>query len=448
MKKTLFALSILSILAITSCDNSGGGHKKDDPESKEYEINFRATMAVTEEFDVSYTFEKTYLSFDKPGTEFNKELAIVSFASIVHSDDKTLIKSFYNDFKFDNIVTSEDYDKEETKDSIKFTLAHKHYSDYEVVAINLNGINYGEPWINNFVLGNEGNAEGFQIAADKVLTSVNTYLESYKDNNYKVWLTGYSRGAGIANIVGYTLLEGSSYNLAEENMYSYTFEAPKCVDVKNVKQHNSIHNIINSADLVTYVAPTEYGLSRVCVDHDIYSKYMDSRIKNFDSRLKLAAFTKDSDSKYSNESEFIQYLFSLMLKKLSDDSIDMSTRAHYVTNYQEHISYLIYIVRNLKSETLTDIMEEFSKLSTNPWAMIGLMADDGLYNFLKPILDKHNEKYDPTKLRNACNKFVKLGVNSGVILLAANEDIRNNLARCVLCHTPEIELAMLLEADL
>ena len=444
MKKTLFALSILSILTITSCDNSGGGHKKDDPESKEYEINFHAAMAVTEEFDISYTIEKSYLSFDKPGTEFNKELAIASFASITHADDKALMKSFYKEFKFDNVVYSEDYDKEETKDSIKFTLAHKHISDYELVAINLNGVNYGEPWINNFILGDEGNAEGFQIAADKVLTSVNTYLENYKNTNYKVWMTGYSRGAGIANIIGYTLLEDSSYNLAEENMYSYLFETPKCVDVNNVKTHNSIHNIINSADLVTYVAPSAYGLTRVGVDHDIYSKYMDTYIKNFDSRLKLAAFTK-GDS-YANESEFIQYLFSLMLKKISDDSIDMSTRAHYVTNYQEHISYLVYIVRNLKSETLADIMDEFSKLST--WDMIGLMAEDGLYNFLKPILDKHEEVYDGTKLRNACNKFVTLGLSTGVILLAANEDLRNNLSRCVLCHTLEIELPMLLEAEL
>ena len=444
MKKILISLPLL--LVVTGCNNQNPTPKP--PKEEEYELTMTAALATDEPFEIKYSFPKKYCSFSHPGSEVKKELAIISFASVIHSSEKERVKDFYDEFGFSNFYQSPDYEVEETPDSILYTIAHKSLDDSELIAVNLNGVNYKAPWINNFKLDKEGNAAGFQIAADKVLNALYTYLEDYKESNLKFWITGYSRGAGIANLISYTLLENTTLNIPEDNMYCYTYEAPSVIETEGMKAHPSIYNIISSADVVTHMAPTKYGFSRAGVDHDISSNVkIDSVIKSFDKRIKIPSFTPVSGS-YSNEVEFINYLIDLLSKDISSSNpdADMSTREHYVDNYQEHIGYLIYLVMNMKAETRTAIINAIKALidSGDYTTLINFFTkDDVLYEFIYPILDEHSETYNKDKLKAAINQAVKLCSATGLPLLLVSENFRNNLMRTAYIHAPEVQLALL-----
>lgn len=69
-----------------------------------------------------------------------------------------------------------------------------------------------------------------------------------------MWITGHSRGAGIANIVGARLDE-------DYETFVYTFAAPMTTTIsENVaKSHDSIFNVINSDDIIAEMPLSYWG---------------------------------------------------------------------------------------------------------------------------------------------------------------------------------------------
>ena len=445
-KSILLCLSISGLLIATGCNNNpgGGGGKPTPPD--QYQISLEAVYASSEPITITYNINKDYLSFENKGTEVNKGLALMSFASITHSNDKAKTTSFYEEFEFDNFYYSPDFDVPEDENSVLYTIAHKKDGDNDIIAININGTAYNKPWKNNAVIGKEGNASGYQLAADKVLPSVTTYLSSYDIQNVKFWITGYSRGGAISNILAYTLLETLEMN--EDNMYCYTFETPGIVDVNNVKEHQSIHNIISRKDIFTHLFPSSYGLSRVGLDHVISNQNLDNAVKELDSRLSLPAFTKDSD--YSDESAFIEYMISFLTNPTSEKSVDMSTREHYVDNMQDHIAYLLYLFRTLQASTMSTLKDKFMEIyEEDPSAIFQFLQEDKLYEFVAPILDDCGEQYEADTLKAALNQIVKFVTTNILNLysLMSKTGLLNNCMRVGYGHSLEVVLALLVKTE-
>ena len=69
-----------------------------------------------------------------------------------------------------------------------------------------------------------------------------------------LWITGHSRGAGIANIVGARLDE-------DYETFVYTFKRPMTTTIsENVaKSHDSIFNVINSDDIIAEMPLSYWG---------------------------------------------------------------------------------------------------------------------------------------------------------------------------------------------
>ena len=449
MKKRITTLmTTLSLVAVVL----GGCSKNKEPgESKDpnYHFKFQSVLVTDEEekpLEFSYDIPFASLKFDKSGTEFNNDLALLSFAFTFSSYDKTIVNEMYGAFGFDNIINSEDYDKEETENSIKYTLGHKKVNDTDVIALSLNGVGYKLPWKNNLVIGKTGNHEGFQSGADIVLKSLKEYLTSYSNvETRKVFINGYSRSAAIGEIVSLSSIDENL--VKEENLYGYFFETPQGVDAANEKEYKSIFNIINSGDIVTHVAPTAYGLKRVGTDIDLYNENTDEIVKAFNAKIELKTFVPTPEF-YKNEAELVEYILKALTyqKTMNDDPDfhDLSTRENYEQYYQEAISYIISLAFTLKQETIDDIKAAFDAMGFID--KISLLDKDGIYNFLKPILDKNEQEYDDELLRNSLNRILNVVyIAPDILALAMQEEARNSVMRCAQLHSPEVIFPLLLE---
>lgn len=135
-----------------------------------------------------------------------------------------------------------------------------------VLAVTVRGTNGTiEEWSSNCDIGDistdtEGddwenplNHKGFDIAANRIMRIVDEYIaESELDPGSVVyWVTGHSRGAAIANIIGANLERDG------KTAFTYTYAAPNCTLADDAHSYTSIFNVINEDDFVPCL-PMEY----------------------------------------------------------------------------------------------------------------------------------------------------------------------------------------------
>ena len=440
----------------SSSSSSSQSSQSSDPGVDEdaYEMQFDSILLKDKEdknIHLSYKVPREYLSVAHPSTEFKKELAIEAMSFVVAAPDKDVLNGLYQYHSFDDIFYSEDYEQEEDKDTVLFSLAHKKIGNDDLVALTMSGYKYSHQWENNLTIGKTGNHVGFASGAQKVLPTLIQYLAKY--NEPKVFVNGYSRTAAIANIITTYLFDNELVD--EANYYAYLFETPKGVSASNEKEYNSVFNIVNSADLVTYVAPTEYGLKRIGKDIELYSNKADEIITNFNSDLVLETFTAQpfdpdypNDPYYENDLDFAKLFIDSLLEPVTnlpegEISRDLSTRENYVDNIQSELAYFISLYLSLPDNVTAALKDKLSKMGT--LEMLSLLSVDGLYNFIAPVLDEYSFAYDEEVLRPASNAIVGLAQQKlKVLLLLVGEPTKANLLRLVHFHTLEAVLPLLL----
>lgn len=131
------------------------------------------------------------------------------------------------------------------------------------VIIAVRGTGQGE-WKLNMELMPSGNfdlpyAENFVLAAEDVLSTQAAYLDSLNDPCFLV--TGFSRGAAVANILGARLTD----RYQPENVFVYTFATPRTVRGE-VPAYGNIFNIINPADVIPRLPFPQWGFERYGTD--------------------------------------------------------------------------------------------------------------------------------------------------------------------------------------
>ncbi len=134
------------------------------------------------------------------------------------------------------------------------------------VIIAIRGTGSGE-WKLNMDLMPSGNydlpyAENFCLAAEDIMATQADYLSGLASPVFLV--TGHSRGAAVANILGAELTE----RFGESNVFAYTFATPRTVR-EEYRTYSNIFNIINPADLVTYLPLPQWGFGRYGIDIEL-----------------------------------------------------------------------------------------------------------------------------------------------------------------------------------
>lgn len=99
---------------------------------------------------------------------------------------------------------------------------------YSLIAVVMRSSGYQDEWGGNLTIGQSGNHAGFQLAADKTLSAIRSYIgeltgRGQLTNKIKIWISGYSRGAAAANLAAAKLNE----QFGKENVFAYCFECPQ-----------------------------------------------------------------------------------------------------------------------------------------------------------------------------------------------------------------------------
>ena len=335
--------------------------------------NDKADNYLTVEYSDEY--------FAKNSSEFNTDLAYASTClagatmnSNLYGTDYSRkavnIRSFLQDVGCNDIKVNEGYTSRPTeKSNIGVAVGYKdinvNNTKYKLFVVGIRGGNYEGEWAGNVRVGASGDHQGFAEARDSVLGFVLPYIVEHtaSGDNVKIWISGYSRSAATANLVGGWLstwlktgskeikgktptvtyaknydaklmrnTESASYDLSGRRMdandvYCYPVNAPiggeKSVVDANNKYCVGVHNLINPDDWIPQVAPAWWGFARYGTDHDITGTYKegesfvdrpkvvyDGKTTTMLSRLaKIESQAKFSFTGYS----FRQYMFSKMV---------------------------------------------------------------------------------------------------------------------------------------
>ena len=192
-------------------------------------------------------------------------------------------------------LTSSSYSVDKN-DITDFLVGHRKIvrngKTYEVIIVSVRGTNAtNAEWSSNFDVGadtqeyysamgsshphwkNKQNHKGFDVTANRVYEKLSQYISTYVNSNAEtsILVTGHSRGAAVANILGQMLEDKTSYKT-----FGYTFATPNTTTAKNATTYKNIFNIVNEDDIIPYLPNdkwgfTKYGITRTISVKEAYS---------------------------------------------------------------------------------------------------------------------------------------------------------------------------------
>ena len=283
-----------------------------------------------------------------------------------------------------NFVDTMYYDLDSfNKDTIGVAIAHKELNDkYELVSVVIRGSGYKDEWISNLDLGKSGNAKGFDDASKIVLSRLKEYISKNNIENYKLLVSGYSRAAAVASLVGVHVNNNlEEYNMDKNNLFVYSFESPKYSESE--KKYDNIHNVINKNDIITYVYPSSWGLNHSGVDEDITSE----KSTIMGKYLNLFSNEKIEDLEEVDKQQFIKSFINQF----------KSSREKYY-EAQESIIDLYVFTRSKSNSELTKIMDFFKSIKFDSNAEMLLTV----YNLIN--------QNDKNKIKNTFDKSYGISI--------------------------------------
>ena len=149
------------------------------------------------------------------------------------------------------------------RDKIGMCLSSRMQDDSLVVAVVLRGTE-GCEWYSNFDVGYSAEHHGFAAAADFAELRLGDYVFTHAIGcEPRFFVTGYSRGGAVANILAKRLCDRYGSN----SVCAYTFAAPATTISRRVNRYGSIYNLVRDEDFFTRIPPAGWGYSRY--GHDI-----------------------------------------------------------------------------------------------------------------------------------------------------------------------------------
>lgn len=403
--KRLLLISILST-TLSSCGTVLGPVESD--------VNVQAISDVSTPHTLHVSLSKEM--FKEDSTVFNKELALYTLGASLATDTKEQITQFYKNCKFDHIELSESYNVEPTTTSIGYAFAHINLDGIELVSATIRSAGYKREWADNVNLGLSGEHTGFALRADTVYDALESYMNknNFISEKTKLLVGGYSRGAGVVNLLGKRIDDKNKLGKLE-NIYIYGIATPQGATEKG--NYKNIFNVISRGDLISAIAPTQYGFTRYGQDIDVYTSKLDELMQEFDPDYNFPQFNDKIRSLAKDDASLVKYIIDGMVNyeaTSEGDPLPVHTREDFYNNYQDTISYLMSIIFGLKDETFARIINRFGNLSLGE--VLVLISEDGLYEFLKPYIDEDNIEYDSEYLKESLNKIIRFLLGPGVVV--------------------------------
>ena len=224
---------------------------------------------------------------------------------------------------------ADDMDITPTAETIGTVISHKYIDGTPVIAVAVRGDMYGAEWASNLDIGSGGDHKGFSDSADKVIERIKAYQEKYSLEDAKFWITGYSRGGAVSDLVGRYITEHPlEFSTADEDVYVYTFEAPR--EAAEDTDYENIHNVINQNDIIPMVYPEQWGYYNAGTYEylEADNKYIDPNTINVFNNFEIKAVTERFDSEKSayvpsepyDVSDFDKQFVDFLTKNISKEN--------------------------------------------------------------------------------------------------------------------------------
>ncbi|MCL2321801.1 MAG: hypothetical protein FWC47_06820 [Oscillospiraceae bacterium] len=407
-----------------------------------------------EEDNYSSDFSYTDSFFDESSYEYRHDLATTSLClamsaigivSAPYSQRANNVIEFMENIGIDDkkIEANDDFTSEPTTNSIGVIAGNKTIissdgSICDLLVIAIRGGGYEREWGGNLLLGTGTIHEGFDIARNEVKSFLNEYV-SNKDhiiakNRLKVWITGYSRGAAVANLVASDLDKGINdygFTVNKEDIYAYCFATPAASKASDTSDSvfTNIFSIVNPNDLMPKLAPGVWGYRRYgktlylpdAVSSPMYKKEEEDMLTEY---YKLSGFDK---SRYTLD-DFSEYNFnnkssSLPLSVFLDEFVNCVSTLCIMS--PENYTYIYQ----------TFLVNEIGKINSNRST-----DDESLSRVLYTLFLFHDFS------SKAINSFA---ANSSLDTLSPNDilTLSNNLNIIPTAHYPELYLAWMRSMD-
>ncbi len=370
----------------------------DDSDKKPMNNHFEAELKDTadgNDCDVEFTVD--YRLFFNSNTSYQKNLSVLSilYAADIYSDryvsltsgasggsdDATVLGSIFglSDIEDIDIVSSDGTDEDDqTEIVIGHRLVEYKGETREIFILSVRGTNgTNAEWSSNFDIGantsnyydmtgehpdwtNYDNHKGFDVAANRVMKAFNAYIEELEnagkldtDAQKTILITGHSRGAAIANILGAQFEDNSEYD-----SFTYTFATPNSTTASNASSYKTIFNVINSDDLITYLPLEKWGFTNygtiksISVEEKYENKFLSASEGQFEW---LMGFDYNNDGGTSRTLECFSKIVDnreklYVMDTSSDGTVYESNVPHATrTNAYKELSTL---AKTLKTEKL------------------------------------------------------------------------------------------------
>ncbi|MCR5474091.1 MAG: leucine-rich repeat protein [Lachnospiraceae bacterium] len=219
---------------------------------------------------------------------YNHDIAryACGLATMAYSEDESSIRKSFRDLGYNanRVFYNKDYDQ----DKATFWIAQKVIHDNtNLVTVVIRGTDGGE-WYDNFEPGRNDLHTGFERGCNFVYEKLSDYFNTYRlsDRPVRILVTGHSRGAAVANLLGHKLnTEGiNGVDLGPDTLSVYTYASPNVSRLSASPKERNIFNIVNPEDFVTKVMPSAWGYKRYGVtrvlpslsnsDEIIYGNYL------------------------------------------------------------------------------------------------------------------------------------------------------------------------------
>ena len=460
---------------------SGIGTGSQDPKAYSFRYNceekdYNGTIYYTDDYFKS--------SADRSRPDVSLASASIHFAvaafnamdSAEYTDKDRNVRNLLTMLGYSDYDCSESFHQKPSDDSIAIAAAAKKPAgaDYTLMAVAVRGGGYEAEWSGNFSLGKVGNHTDFQQCADYCMTFLRQYVQDHHiTGRVKLWLTGYSRGGAVGNIMAGEIDRGNALpglTVSYEDLYAYFFEPPQGVEVSNDPRnarYNNIWNFLNYNDVVPLVAMSELGFSRY--GRDYY--YPDATMANYAAqREAMLHFYDAQESKEfreytvddfqmkkfdpangfivdDTESTMTQGDFERKLvSKMVTDTI--KTRDNYVNEYQNGFRAVMHVVfgKSLLTGREGDVERFITALQKN------IQEENGLRTVLSDVIvqsmnDAEVNALDPVTLSKFVNGAVKLVGGMLITDPDLTVTLLSNLNNITNAHYPEVGMAWLKTMD-
>ena len=401
-----------------------------------------------------------------------------------------------DDIGFEGVEANDDFKKKPTADSIGAVAGHRKINEYTLIALSIRGSSYEQEWASNLKMGAEGNHQGFNEAKDKVYDFLKSYISDNKiSGKIKLWMTGYSRGAVVANLLGGQLDEGNApqlnITLEGKDLFVYTYGTPAGVDVGNIRKdvnYDNIYNVLIEDDFVPKIIPSSFGLKRYGQDiemhmpkeeefkfvkDDILEVYKslettkdypytvdDFKMKKiswltYNKKEKKHTIIRDDKRNKKTQSQFVDEYVDIIAREF------VLSRSNYVKNYQQEMIVLSKVLFAKKLDDSMNMLDSVIEKARKKWGDFLLSylwnkaitgneeeAFKQLTIWIEEVADENGVSYDDKELKKAVAKVGELMVMVFINYPNETATLLKNTNGFAVAHFPELCFAFFYTQDM